>query len=158
MESEIRLAKYREATLLAAMSRDLIEEGLGWSWTPPRVMRSLSDPETNAIVAVVDNKIAGFALMKYFTEHAHLTLFAVNPAYRRRGIGKALFNWLAETASVAGILRINLEVRAANPAAREFYRQVGFVEGETVRGYYRGIEAAIRMECRLGADRDIPLS
>ena len=33
----IRLAVVHDAVPIAQMSRDLIEQGLGWSWMPPRV-------------------------------------------------------------------------------------------------------------------------
>lgn len=44
----IRLAAPSDAFRVAEMSRDLIEQGLGWSWTPRRVVHSIVDPDTNA--------------------------------------------------------------------------------------------------------------
>ena len=147
----IRLARRRDAKAIADMSRELIESGLGWSWTPARVARSIADRETNAIVADLDGHLAGFALMQYFEEHAHLLLFAVYPRHRRRGVGGAMWAWLERTGQIAGIGTVHLEVRAGNTAARDFYRMVGFTEAETVRGYYRGVEAAVRMRRRLSS-------
>ena len=67
----IRLARKRDADTIAVMSRELIEAGLGWSWTPSRVARSILNRETNVVVADIDSRIAGFALMHYFEEHIH---------------------------------------------------------------------------------------
>ncbi len=145
----IRLARKRDADTIAVMSRELIEAGLGWSWTPSRVARSILNRETNVVVADIDSRIAGFALMHYFEEHAHLLLFAVSRENRRQSVGRTLWTWLERTALVAGISTVHLEVRAGNTPAREFYRQIGFTEAETVRGYYRGVEAAIRMRRRV---------
>lgn len=154
----IRLARRRDAAAVATMSREFIESGLGWSWTPGRVRRAIADRDINAIIADVDSRMAGFALMQYFEEHAHLLLFAVAPEQRRQGVGRALWEWLERTAEVAGIGSVHLEVRARNTAARDFYRRQGFVDSETVRGYYRGVEAAVRMRRRLfvPAERDRP--
>lgn len=145
----IRLARRRDARVIAEMSRELIESGLGWSWTPRRVARAISDRDTNVIVAEIDGRRVGFALMKYLEEHAHLLLFAVDVRVQRRGIGRALWTWLEQTALVAGIGTVHLEVRAQNAPARAFYRALGFSDAETVRGYYRGIEPAVRMRRRL---------
>ncbi|MGR8921020.1 MAG: GNAT family N-acetyltransferase [Gammaproteobacteria bacterium] len=154
----IRLARRADAGTIAAMSRELVESGLGWSWTPLRVRRSIADRETNVIVVEADGRVAGFALMKYLEEHAHLLLFAVSADVRRSGVGSAMWQWLERTAEVAGVGTVHLEVRAQNTAARDFYRAMGFVDGETVRGYYRGVEAAMRMRRRIShlASSDSP--
>ena len=47
----IRLASRFDAAGIAALSRDRIEQGLGWSWTAPRVLRSIHDRGTNVVVA-----------------------------------------------------------------------------------------------------------
>ena len=52
---------------------------------------------------------------------------------------------LEESASVAGIPLVVLEVRATNGGARAFYRRLGYREVGHVTGYYRGLETAIRM-------------
>lgn len=145
----IRLARRRDAAAIAVMSRELIESGLGWSWTPQRVRGRVTDRTCNVIVAETPTALAGFALMQYFEEHAHLLLFAVAPEQRRQGVGRALWQWLEQTALVAGIGTVHLEVRARNTGARDFYRTLGFTDAETVRGYYSGREAALRMRRRL---------
>ncbi|MCZ6894990.1 MAG: ribosomal protein S18-alanine N-acetyltransferase [Gammaproteobacteria bacterium] len=145
----IRLARRADARAIAIMSRDLIETGLGWSWTPPRVLRNIRDRNTNVIVAVAGGRIVGFAVMSYLEQEAHLLLFAVSPQRRRSGVGTALVEWLEKTALVAGIETIHLEVRARNNGARRFYRRLGYEEGDTLRGYYRGVEAAVRIRRRL---------
>lgn len=146
MSIEIRLARANDASAIAVMSRDLIEHGLGWSWTTGRVRRSIGDRATNTIIAVdARGAVHGFAIMKYLEEEAHLLLLAVAPRRRRHGIGRGLVAWLEETALVAGIGTLHLEVRASNAAGREFYRRLGFEERETLRDYYSGREAAVRM-------------
>ncbi|HEU0203333.1 MAG TPA: GNAT family N-acetyltransferase [Burkholderiaceae bacterium] len=127
------------------MSRDLIEYGLGWTWTQQRVLRSVRDRNTNVAVAYDAAKLVGFGIMKYREEEGHLLLFAIRESHRRRSIGTALMSWFERTALVAGIGVIYLEARLVNQEARAFYRQLGYKEIKIVRGYYRGVEAAVRL-------------
>ena len=135
---------------MALLSRDLIETGLGWRWTPQRLGVSLRDRATNGVVAIDGQRIIAFALMKYLHDEAHLLLLAVRPERRRAGVGRALVAWLEATVLTAGIGTVHLEVRADNVEARAFYRQLGFEERDTVSGYYAGREAAVRMRRQLG--------
>ena len=143
--ADFRLATGADALPIARMSRDLIEQGLGWSWTPVRVARSIADRASNVVVAVRDARRLGFAIMKYHDEEAHLLLLAVRPEYSRQGIGAALVAWLETTARVAGVGQIYLEARAANRPARSFYKRLGYGEIQLLPGYYQGVEASVRM-------------
>jgi len=163
----IRPAEPRDAQPIAAMSRDFIESGLGWKYDAARVLRAMRDKETMAVVACEGGKgqtkgapggavagsvatsVAGFAIMEFGDERAHLVLLAVRPSHRRLGIGQRMLDWLLESARVAGMASIHLELRASNDAARRFYRAMGFYETVLVPGYYRSgegkKEGALRM-------------
>lgn len=149
----IRLAEPRDAQAVALMSRDFIESGLGWKYDATRVLKAIRDRETLAIVAceggkpavpapaaALRNALAGFAIMELGEERAHLVLLAVRPSHRRLGIGQRMLEWLLESARVAGMASVHLELRAGNDAARRFYRAMGFYETVLVPGYYRGVE------------------
>jgi len=144
-EYEIALARPADAQKISELSRDAIEHGLPWSWTPRRVMRNIHDVSTNVAVARRGERVLGFAVMRYGDEEAHLLLLAVQAVLRRRGLGSALLVWLEATARVAGVGLIRLEARAANTAARSFYRHHGFTETGLHHGYYQGVEDAVRM-------------
>lgn len=141
----LRLAQRSDANHIALMSRDLIEVGLGWSWQPERVARTMRRADSTTLVACDGRRVVGFAIMQFGDEHAHLSLLAVAASHRRRSIGKRLIGWLLESAYTAGIAVIHLELRTTNQAARRFYRSLGFVEGAFIPGYYCGRETALRM-------------
>jgi ribosomal-protein-alanine N-acetyltransferase len=147
VEAEISLARPADARAIALLSRDVIEAGLSWRWTPARVLRSLADASTNVIVAREPVAAAplGFAIMKYGEQEAHLLLLAVRSARRRQGVGRALLEWLEATARTAGTGVIRLETRASNARARAFYRANGYVEIDRLPLYYDGIEDAVRL-------------
>ncbi len=146
----LRLARPPEAGTIANLSRDLIEYGLKWRWTPARVTASICAPNVNVVVACGGPHIAGFGIMRYGDDRAHLDLFAVAPPYRRLGVGRQLLQWLEKCAVVAGISSITLEVRAGNDGAQLFYQRMGYHELAHVPGYYQGVEAALRMQREIG--------
>jgi ribosomal-protein-alanine N-acetyltransferase len=137
-----RAAHVSEAAAIASASRLHVEYGLRWRWTPARVRQEILDPDTMVLVATVRGDLAGFAIMHFGDERAHLQLLAVLPPYRRAGIGTALLAWLEKSCETAGIQQIRLEVRSANRAAREFYVRAGYKYLGQIGGYYDGLEAA----------------
>jgi len=141
----VRLARPADATAIARLSRDLIEYGLRWRWTPLRVAASIRAPNVNVLVARMHEETAGFAIMRYGDDDAHLDLLAVAAPYRRAGVGRQLLQWLEKCAVVAGIFTVALEVRAANEGAQLFYKRMGYRTLAHLPGYYQGIEAALRM-------------
>jgi ribosomal-protein-alanine acetyltransferase len=151
--STLALARASDALRIAEMSRDLIEQGLTWSWTPARVQHFISGSDSSVVVARRDRHIAAFAIMHFGEDTAHLNLLAVAPEYRRHGLGRQLLDWLTATAIEAGVFRINLELRTQNESARLFYERLGFDRLGVVQGYYQGREAALRMSRRLAKNQ-----
>lgn len=142
----LRVASPADAYSIAVMSRELIEAGLdGWSWAPDRVARSIRARDTTVLVAEVQDHLIGFAIMNFGDSQAHLSLLAVKPSHQRCGVARQMMSWLEESALVAGIEIINLELRATNDAARSFYRALGFTEATYIPGYYHGVETALKM-------------
>jgi ribosomal-protein-alanine N-acetyltransferase len=149
----IRLATPQDAALIAEMSRDYVEHGLGWSWTPARVLAAVNHQATNVAVA---GDLVGFGIMHYGDDSAHLALLAVRPARQRCGLGTLLLEWLEKPARVAGIECLRLEARADNPSAIAFYRRQGYREAGRIAGYYRGSIDAVRLEKRLDVALHVP--
>jgi ribosomal protein S18 acetylase RimI-like enzyme len=142
----LRLAAPADAVPIAAMSRELIEAGLPWTWTPERVARNLVRPDTLVLTARDGAPLAGFAIMQFGEERAHLSLLAVRTDCQRQGVARRMLEWLTASALTAGIAGVDLELREANRGARRFYINQGFAETARVSGYYRGVETAVRMQ------------
>ncbi len=153
VDSEIVLgfARHADAPALAVMSRDLIEAGLGWEYRTDRIGHYIGDSDAVVLVARDHHLLGGFAVMRFGETRAHLILLAVAPPYRRRGIAMRMLTWLTESAQVAGVASLHVELRAGNVAARALYRAAGFGETLRIEGYYRGRETAVRMLRRLRA-------
>jgi ribosomal-protein-alanine N-acetyltransferase len=149
-EISVGLARRSDVVEIALMSRDLIEKGLRWSWTPRRVAASVRSPSTIVVVARAEDQIAGFGIMRYGDDDAHLDLLAVEHDYRREGLGRRLVEWLEKPALVAGISAVFLEVRGSNRGAQAFYERLGYRTLAHIAHYYQGRESAMRMGRELG--------
>lgn len=145
-EIALRLARLGDAPRIATLSRTLIEAGLPWSWTPRRVAAHMRSREHLTVIAAEGGALAGFALAQFGNRSVHLSLLGVAHQYQRRGLGKQLVSWVEETASVAGLFLMQLEVRADNQQARRFYTKLGYRETARAAGYYSGVEDALRFE------------
>ncbi|MCH9674582.1 MAG: GNAT family N-acetyltransferase [Gammaproteobacteria bacterium] len=145
IETHFRHAKRSDVATIAAMSRDLVEFGLSWSWRDGRIERCLRDHDTMVLIAQRDRQIAGFAIMEFADEDAHLNLIAVKPRFQRQDVGKDMLAWLERSARTAGISTIYLELRSRNRSAWNFYRNLGYREIAHLPGYYEGLESGLRM-------------
>ena len=134
-----------DAQAIAEMSRRLIEHGLAWSWNEDRVERCLRNRDCVVLAARDRRRLVGFAIMEFYAIHAHLNLLAVQPGYRRQGVGRQLLEWLEASARTAGIFTVNLELRSTNDGARAFYEKLGFKSAGRKAAYYDGREDAVRM-------------
>lgn len=141
----LRLAGRGDSNAIAAMSRDLVEAGLGWNYRPERIRRLIGNRESNTLVACDRSGPVGFAAMQFSDERAHLVLMAVQASHQRHGVGRQMLQWLIESAIVAGVSSVHLELRAGNRSAIDFYRALGFSQTLLISGYYQGREHAVRM-------------
>ena len=131
-----------EADIISRMSRRLIEADLPQSWTGRRVANHIRSANSVVVTAHDGDVIAGFAVMHFKDDSAHLNLLAVEPDYRRCGIGGGLVKWLEESAIISGVRFVSLEVRSSNHRALRFYSELGYRETGTIPGYYSGVDDA----------------
>ncbi len=146
----VRLAQTADAAAIAEFSRDFIEHGLAWTYTPARIALAIHSRTAN-VASIGNTRLHAFGIMDYQDTSAHLGLFGVYAAARRKGLGRHLFEWLQLSAVNAGIALIKLEARVDNTGGIAFYERLGFTVGQRIPGYYSGIVDAMRMEKRLGA-------
>ncbi len=139
------LASPRDAPDIASMSRRLIEAGLPPSWPADRVLCHIKRTDSVVLKAHCEGPLAGFAIMQFGESQAHLNLLAVETTHQRRGLGRQLMTWLHDSALVAGTWVLSLELRANNISAQRFYESLCYQPSGLIRGYYQGVEDALRM-------------
>jgi ribosomal-protein-alanine N-acetyltransferase len=95
---------------------------------PPNAYRS--ELETNRLasylVAKIDGRVVGYGGMWLMVDEAHITTFAVHPAWRRQRIGERLLLAFLDLALDRRAHEATLEVRLSNLAARRLYEKFGF--------------------------------
>jgi ribosomal-protein-alanine N-acetyltransferase len=86
-----------------------------------------------------EDQILGYII---FTEKGHIISTAVDPQFRRKGIGKEL---LQQAIGIPHLKKVWAEVRRSNQGAQAFYAHLGFrITG--VVPYYYGNEDALIVE------------
>jgi ribosomal-protein-alanine N-acetyltransferase len=152
----IELARRADAAVLARMSERYVESGLRPAWTAVRIGWHIRDAESVVLTARAESGPLGFAIMRFADESAHLNLLAIEPAHRRRGLGRTLLTWLEQSALTAGTFTVSLELRAGNAAARAFYGALGYAQYGEIAGYYQGVETAVRLRRDVRVQRTMP--
>lgn len=144
-KTHIEFAKLSDATEISIISKNDIEYGLGWKYTPERIARLIKDKTKNVIVVRTETELVGFGIMSYQEYQANLDLLGVKRNYRHMKIGTQIVQWLEKVAVTAGIFNIFVQVRASNTGAIGFYKNLGYSVFDEKKGYYRNIEAGILM-------------
>jgi [ribosomal protein S18]-alanine N-acetyltransferase len=95
---------------------------------PPHAYRSELEANRLAhyLVARAGETVAAYGGMWLMVDEAHITTFAVHPAWRRQRIGERLLLAFLDIANDQGAHEATLEVRLSNLAARRLYEKYGF--------------------------------
>lgn len=88
------------------------------------------------IVAEIEGALAGYAGLWAILDEGHITNVAVNPKFRRKGIGSAIVGTLLEVCEDSGLCSFTLEVRESNMGARLLYEKFEFKPAGVRKGYY----------------------
>jgi ribosomal-protein-alanine N-acetyltransferase len=119
-------------------------------WPAPSLAAELARPGAVALAADRDGTVAGFALFLVAGDEAELLRIAVDPAGRRRGVGRRLVAAGLRRLRGRGVAVCHLELRADDPGADSFYRALGFELAGRRRRYYRDRCDALLLRRRLG--------
>jgi [ribosomal protein S18]-alanine N-acetyltransferase len=123
-------------------------------WSRAFFEKELSTPFARLLVAQEEHgarppTIVGYACRWRVTDEVHLLNVAVHPERRGLGHGRLLVEAVVTEARACRARVVFLEVRAGNVVARRLYRELGFKDLGTRRGYYGPGQDAIVMELRL---------
>ena len=114
------------------------------------------DEGQDGVVLVVRDAgaVVGMASARAFVDEVHVLRLVVDPAHRRRGLGRALLDGLVDWAEERGAGAVALEVREGSAPARGLYATAGFVLDGRRPGYYPDGEDALLLRRPLvGAGR-----
>ena len=127
------------------------------AWTGAMIRRILAMPGAHGIVARHERKrtVSGFALLRQAADECEVLSLAVSPDLRGDGVGGFLLDGAMEYASVAGAIKLFLEVAEDNDVARRLYEGRGLAPVGRRPDYYTRKDgttaAALTMSCPLEA-------
>jgi [ribosomal protein S18]-alanine N-acetyltransferase len=105
-------------------------------WSRANFVNSLASGYDAWLVRDSLGELAGYFLLMYACDEAHLLDVAVAADRQRDGLGRYLLDKAAGRAREHGMLSILLEVRPSNERALHVYKQYGFAEIGRRKGYY----------------------
>lgn len=145
MSVVVRAARGADAAAIVACWRDLLARhaeldpafalrGGAFVAIESRLRRILRDADARVWVAEREERFAGFCAAHFEAAPAAaqercrvaITELAVDPAARRRGVGRALAAVASDWARERGALRVEVRVSSRNAEGRAFWRSLGF--------------------------------
>ena len=143
-----------EGDLSAVMQMD--QECFGGLWTEAGYRREIESPNSQLLImkavptlkeqpstsvsgemGQTDSNLMGVGCVWFILEEAHITVLAIQPPYRRQGLGQFLLITLLETAIRRQSEWATLEVRISNHVAQKLYERLGFVTIGQRKKYYQ---------------------
>jgi len=101
-----------------------------------RVYEMYRSGDSDVIVAERDGAICGMACVEYLNKPEspydweqriyYVTEIGVDAAFRRRGVGRELLEFMRDDAKAKGFTRIELDMWTFNEGALRFYEAIGF--------------------------------
>ena len=105
-------------------------------WSRANFMDSLASGYDAWVLREPAGALAGYFLLMYALDEAHLLDVAVAAPLHGRGVGRYLLDRIAARSRAERMASILLEVRPSNTRALEVYRRYGYEEIGRRKGYY----------------------
>jgi [ribosomal protein S18]-alanine N-acetyltransferase len=122
----------RDAAALAALHAASFNRG----WSEQEFEQLLTDRNVIADRAACGRTNVGFILSRRAADEAEILSVAVAPAWRGRGLARALLDLHLRRLAGFGLRAVFLEVDEENAPARRLYARAGFREVGRRPGYY----------------------
>ena len=108
--------------------------GLTRPWNDPRrdIARKLAEQPELFLVGSSDGELMASAMAGFDGHRGWIYYFAVSPAHRGHGHGRALMQEVERLLRERGCPKLNLQVRSGNTDAVAFYRKLGYVEDDVI--------------------------
>lgn len=106
-------------------------------WSEKSVASELENELALWLVALEGDTVAGYVGSQTVMGETDMMNIAVAPAFRRKGIARALIQALLRELARQGSRCLTLEVRASNAPARALYESLGFAQVGRRPNYYR---------------------
>ena len=106
-------------------------------WSVNSIASEVKNPLALWLVALEGEQLCGYIGSQSVMGESDMMNVAVNPEFRRKGIGEALVNALSEELKAVGNTCLTLEVRISNAPAIALYEKLDFAQVGLRKNYYR---------------------
>ena len=106
-------------------------------WSENSVGSELKNPLSLWLVAVEDNRVAGYVGSQSVMGESDMMNIAVHPDFRRNGLAQKLVEALCDALKANGNTCLTLEVRSSNAPAIALYEKLNFSQIGLRKNYYR---------------------
>lgn len=103
-----------------------------WNDADKDIDRKLTVQRELFLVAESHGRIVGSAMGGYDGHRGWVNYLAVSPELRGRGLGRELMGTIETRLEAVGCPKVNVQIRAGNDAASEFYLAIGYTPDEVV--------------------------
>ncbi len=133
----IKIRKMQEKDIDQIMEIESVSFG-SFYWTPEAFKAEIKNPAGNYFVAEDRNgDIKGYCGFWTILDEAHITTIAVQPGFRKHGLGEKLLQKMIETGYENNVKWFTLEVRISNITAQNLYYKYNFKSLGLRRKYYQ---------------------
>ena len=126
------LAQKEHLAEIAALERICFSE----PWSEESLALLVGDSAFGT-VALCDGQVVAYGGMLTVLDEGQITNIAVLPAFRRKGIGRAVLLAMTEEAKRRGLCMLSLEVRVSNAGAIALYESCGWKRAGERKNFYR---------------------
>ncbi len=150
LSMSFRKAAKRDVPQLASLYASTFAQWIDGNTAPAYMDSMVEDPHFDFTVAEDrPGHIAGFIVSNHILLETHafvnVDVMAVDTAFRRHGLGKALMDKCEESANQAGARMMTLQVVEYNEPAKKLYESLGYNVIERTENYYLDHSAALQM-------------
>lgn len=115
--------EHREAVIELWVDCELVRP-----WNDPGldIDRKMAVQPDSFLLGFAQGKLCASAMAGFDGHRGWINYLAVAPAYRHRGFGRQMMAAVEQSLVQQGCPKLNLQVRAGNDAAVEFYEKLGY--------------------------------
>jgi ribosomal-protein-alanine N-acetyltransferase len=136
MALTLRSYEPHDFAALHRLDQSCFPPGISYSKTTLRYFLRLAFAD--CVVAVEEDRVAGFILSEENPPLAHIITLDVAEKERRRGVGTTLLETLEANLAARGVRSVLLETATDNDAAVAFWQRRGYRIEATLKRYYLG--------------------
>lgn len=116
------------------------EASFEFPWKGDDFIRALRQRNCIGMVAELGDEVVAYMIYELHKNRIHLLSLAVDPGYRRRGIGTAMVQKLVSKLEYQRRNRVLLEIRETNLSGQLFFKAMGFKAINVLPQFYEQSE------------------